>query len=220
MVLSKQKFIYIGRDRNGDVVHKFEGRLKAVECEALNQQGKRCQRKTVIGTGLCWQHLRDLKHLRIQEEKLAPDLYEKGLKVEDPTKGDHAVIFKEGDIIMPYDGDYVDDTTLNHRYWNLTAPYGLYNKPGTEDAALNRGIGAVANGAFTESKMNARFGKSGKKGQHPQMVLKATKKIKNHQFIRAYYGGDYLFPNQPDEDGETYDHITINIHKKPPLEFR
>ena len=61
--------------------------------------------------------------------------------------------------MIEYDGELVDSTTLEERYGDDTAPYGIHiNRDRYEDGALHRGVGTLVNQSPTANRTNARFG--------------------------------------------------------------
>ncbi len=144
----------------------------------------------MIGTGYCFQHLRKYKHLRIGTSTLAGA--GKGLFAYDKAKGVNDIVFKEGEEIIPYDGELIDEEELDNRYTeHYTAPYGIEIskiKDLYEDGALHRGVGSLVNHA-NMSKADVRFSITKK----DRVVLRATKAIRNNQELFVNYGREYRF---------------------------
>ena len=168
----------------------FRGCLACERCHGMTKGGKQCSRKTCIGSGWCHTHLLNERHLRIQISTI-PNAG-KGLFVMHQTKAPGDIIFKIGAKIIEYDGELVDKDTLQDRYEDETAPYGIHiNKDRYEDGALHRGVGTLVNQSPRANMTNARFGVS-----KNRIVLFATKTIRNGQEIYVRYGNEYRF----DED--------------------
>ena len=174
----------------------FEANVQCMQCKGKSKNGNRCKRRVCIGTPFCWQHLASEKKLKIKESNI-PNAG-KGLFAWNP-KNPNDVIFKRaratrfqntpGQKIIEYAGELIDEEELNERYSNQTAPYGIeINNDRYEDAALIRGIGAIANHS---RRNNARFDVS-----RNRIILRATKNIKHNEEILVNYGRNYRF----DED--------------------
>ena len=107
----------------------------------------------------------------------------------DETKPANAIILRTGTKLIEYDGELVDSTTLEERYGDDTAPYGIHiNRDRFEDGALHRGVGTLVNQSPVANRTNARFGVS-----KNRIVLFATKNIRNGQEIFVRYGSEYRF---------------------------
>ena len=172
-----------------NVLH-FRGQLECEQCVGRTKQGNQCRRKSCIGTGWCGTHLLNEKHLKIQPSTI-PNAG-KGLYACDKSKAPNEIVFKAGTRLIEYDGELVDSATLEDRYGDETAPYGIHiNKNRFEDGALHRGVGTLVNQSPTASKTNARFGVS-----RNRIVLFTTKNIRNGQEVFVRYGSEYRF----DED--------------------
>ena len=168
----------------------FHGHLDSERCTANGRTGHRCSRNTVIGLGLCWQHLLSTEHLRIKES-LIPNAG-KGLFALDRTRPANAVIFNNGDLICQYDGEIIDRDELEDRYDDKTAPYGYQlNANRFEDGALHRGVGTLANRPPAGTPANARFSITHGRGPHSRCQLRATRIIRNDTEIHSPYGVGY-----------------------------
>ena len=126
---------------------RFEESLQGERCEAHNQSGDRCSRNTVIGRGLCWQHLLSKKHLRIKQSTIPGA--GKGLFALDKSKPLGAVLFHAGVKILQYDGTVMTRQALDNKYGHedfVTAPYAIEIPHGrVEDAAMRRSPAAIIN---------------------------------------------------------------------------
>ena len=132
------------------VLH-FRGNLECEQCRGTTKQGKQCTRRTCIGTGWCYSHLLSEKHLRILPSTIPHA--GKGLFAMDKTKGPNEIVFRAGTRLIEYDGELVDSATLEERYGDETAPYGIYvNKDRFEDGAIHRGVGTLVNQSPTASR--------------------------------------------------------------------
>ena len=166
----------------------FSGSLHCEQCEGTTKNGQQCGRTTCIGTRWCYQHLLSEQHLRVQPSGIPHS--GKGLFAQHPDKdAGNIILFRTGDRIIAYDGEIVTQETLNQRYQNHTAPYGIQiSKTSNEDGALHRGVGTLVNHPPKQGRSNARFSIS----KH-RIVLVATKNIRNHQEIFVNYGKSYRF---------------------------
>lgn len=177
----------------------FEAPLESEQCVATTNSGQRCKRNTVIGCGYCYTHLLKLKHLRIKTSTI--EGAGKGLFALDPTESDNAIIFKKDDKIIKYDGELVDRDELDERYGGYTAPYGVEisrTKDEYEDGALHRGVGTLVNHSTRDA--NCRFSVT----RNGNIVLKATRNIRNNKEILVDYGRNYNF-NEDTSYKTTYD---------------
>ena len=96
-----------------------------------------------------------------------------------------------GDTICPYNGQVINTHQLEQRYGEQTAPYAIRVKDNKyEDAALQRGIGSLANHK-PRAQSNTEFVVS-----RDHINLRATKNIRNGQELFVSYGNDYHF-NEP-----------------------
>jgi hypothetical protein len=173
--------------------HIFEENLHCQPCQAITNHGQPCQRNTCIGIHWCYQHLASIKHLRIQPSTI-PNAG-KGLYAIHRDLSQNAIVFKKGDIIIDYDGEFVTHPNLNQRYLQEnTAPYAItINHTWAEDAALSRGVGAFANQALRATQINAKFSapRPGTNLPRRHTRLVATKNIRNGQEIFIDYGNVY-----------------------------
>ena len=169
----------------------FEAALVSERCRGITKEGHRCKRMTVIGKGLCYNHLLKEKNLRIKQSTVRG--LGKGLFALDNNQSRDEIVFKKGEKIIEYGGEVLTSEELDDRYEDYTAPYGLeVNKSKNiyEDGALERGIGTLCN--HSVQKANARFSVN----RNNKVSLVATKNIKNNSEIFIDYGTDYGF-NEP-----------------------
>lgn len=181
-----QEFVFQGSQT------RFRCDLHAQTCGAQTRQGARCKRRTVVGLGLCWTHLRSLKRLKIQESTLPGA--GRGLFAVDPEKQPGSIVFRTGQKIADYDGDMITAADAARRYGPNTGPYAIAStRQRREDAACRRGVGSLANTARgTGRRNNARLSRRND-GTH---TLKATRPIRNHEEILIPYSGSYRFDGQ------------------------
>ena len=173
----------------------FRADLDGEQCTANNKQGRRCSRRTVIGIGMCWQHLQSNEHLRIKMSRI-PNAG-KGLFASDTTENDDSVVFRKNDLICQYDGELIDLDELEERYDDKTAPYGYkLNANRFEDGALHRGVGTLANRPPPGTVGNATFTITHGRGPHSRCQLRASRNIRNYQEIYVPYGNTYHM-NEP-----------------------
>lgn len=186
---------------------KFRGALEQFQCAHVNPiSNMRCKRKGYIGYDRCWQHMRSDYHVRIKKSTI-PDAG-KGLFAYCPDaegevcfpagKGNNTV----GKRIIDYNGEQINKQTLETRYGEGTAPYGIQvNKDLFEDGALRRSIASFANAPSKGVKPNAKLYSYDKKA-----ALGSIRKIKNGDEIFASYGKQYLFDSS----------YTANKYSAPP----
>jgi len=178
----------------------FHGQLDGEQCTAHNKADRRCRRRTVIGLGLCWQHLLAEEHLRIKKSIIHNAGM--GLFALDKSEPADGVVFRKNDIICQYDGELIDRDELEDRYDNKTAPYGYkLNANRFEDGALHRGVGTLANRPAPGGTSNAQFTITHGRGPNSRCQLRATKIIRNDMEIFVAYGVGYRM----NEHGVRYD---------------
>ena len=166
----------------------FSGVLRQERCTANKRDGTRCSRIVTIGLPYCFQH-RNVQKLKIKDSNIPQA--NKGLFAFDATKAPGDIVFKRNDRIATYDGEEMSTLSIENRYGDFTAPYGLQHHANREisstDAALRRGIASLVNHTII-SRTNARLSFNTDKG-----ILKASKNIRNGQEILVNYGADYRF---------------------------
>jgi len=172
----------------------FTGYLQHQRCTHINPNTNiRCKRNTIIGLGLCWQHLKSDDHLRIKNSTI-PNAG-KGLFATNSSNDDR-IIFKPNDTISKYNGQMINQNTLYNRYGEHTGVYAYrINSNLYEDGALHRGVGNLPN--HKERGYNAKLITSWERTPANKFVkVKAVKNIKNNQEIFVDYGDNYHF-NEP-----------------------
>lgn len=159
----------------------YECTLQCQQCTAVKANGSRCGNRVCIGVPYCFAHLFYQKNLKIKPSTI-PNAG-KGLFAAQP-RGGNDIVFRKGDVIIGYHGERINKATLDHRYGQYTAPYGLQRQRDQfEDAACKRGVGSLANHK-QGSQANARYS-VGRDG----MNLVAIKNIRNGQEIFCSYIG-------------------------------
>ena len=168
--------------------NQFSGMLKGERCIHENPRTHvRCKRTVYIGLPYCWQHMQSDEQLKIKKSTIPHS--GKGLFAYNGTK-DNKIIFKPKQIIANYDGERIDEATINKRYGDYTAPYGIYiSKNIYEDGALQRGIGTTPNHSNSK-QTNAKL-YAGKIDGKKAIKVKATKNIRNNNEIFVGYGKEY-----------------------------
>jgi len=163
----------------------FACALQSERCHSQTKAGSRCSRKCVIGTPYCWSHLLSNHHLRLLPSTL-PDAG-KGVFVLNKQRPTGEIIIRNGDVVCPYGGELINETTLNHRYGDKTAPYAIQlSHHRYRDAACARGIGSMIN--HDSRRANVTFAVN----QRTKTVsIKAKRHLRNGEELFASYGRDY-----------------------------
>ena len=182
----------------------FQCPVACFRCMGTTKTGSRCSKRTCIGSPFCWIHLLSEKKLRIKDSTI-PNAG-KGVFVQDASKRPNAVVFKAGAEIVDYFGEMIGKTQLEERYGERgvahddTGPYaavisevepGLY-----EDAACQRGAGAIVNQARRFASNNVRFKVKRPQNGKKYITIAATKDIKNNKELFLWYGENYRM-NEP-----------------------
>lgn len=182
---------------DGTVVHpavSFDGVLQSRQCVFIRANGQRCKNRCMIGLPMCRPHLLQQYKILIQESTIQNAGV--GLFAYDKTKGPNAVIFRPGQVIVPYASQHINQHTLDQRYGEYTAPYGIQISANHfEDGALQRGVGSLINQHPANRQPNCEF-LVDTNPHHPGVVIKATKNIRNSRELFIDYGDDYRF-NEP-----------------------
>ena len=157
----------------------FTGKLSNQQCMATSKAQTQCNNRTVIGAGLCWIHLLKEHNLAIRAATHGRGLF--AVKAGNPNFDDQLIVFRNGDRILEYTGDELNNDELTERYGQSTAPYAMAKNKGLFiDAALLRGPASLANHS---PKPNAKAGVSNRN----TIVLTATRAIKHGQEILLNY---------------------------------
>ena len=118
----------------------WHGRLKSIKCQERSyvytkkhgvkykaKIGKQCGRSTVIGTMICWQHLRH--NLFITDSNITQRVGRrdvpigKGLFTLIDEENPNSIIFREGEAILYYYGFPLTDQKYDQKYGVFTATY-------------------------------------------------------------------------------------------------
>jgi hypothetical protein len=180
------------------------GPIQCSRCICAKKNGQRCTRSVCIGSLICWQHGIEYLNVRAGQTKLKFNherLSFAGLFACDQKRNGTAVIFKEGDLVCPYVGEFIEQDELDERYGegdDTVAPYALNVGHGAnafiEDSALRRSHGSLANtilplhnqyqwaAAGTQNVPNVKIDVITINGNE-MAVLKAIRPIKNSQEI-------------------------------------
>ena len=162
----------------------FEGDLQQDQCAGINQNGQRCKRMVTLGLPYCFQH----RPLRAAPSALRNG--GKGLFVNSKEYGHNDIVFRPGDQIVAYQGEPLTEEELEERYGRYTGPYALMvGFDDVIDAALKRGIGAMANSKRIRKECNVEL----VAGDPGSVYLVATKNIRNNTELFVYYGKEYRF---------------------------
>lgn len=199
MTLSKKKFYYKGwkEERKGSgnfvVTKDWNCRLKSHRCIEYTKSGGQCNRRTVIGTNICWQHLMADNNLKIKESRYGLGLFawKKDTK-EVLRQGRHReILFKPGQLIMNYGGTERSQRDMDQKYGDNVKPYAIREKNDLYlDAACDRTIAALANHG-TNRQANARF-------TNGTIRIRARKNIKEGDEIIV----NYNFSTRFDKDNQ------------------
>ncbi len=169
---------------------RFAEPMKSIQCEGISKNGHRCQRQTVIGSPFCWNHLLSAHHLRIKESRIPHA--GKGLFVMKPDQAPRTPVFRKNDLVVRYYGEHINKNTLDERYGEYTAPYGIQiQRDEYEDGAMQRGVGSLLN-HVPRARTNVEFKVRGPWGQR-YIALIAKKNIYDGDELLVNYGRDYRF---------------------------
>lgn len=163
----------------------FECQMVSSRCESATKHGTRCGRHACIGTRYCWTHLLRDKKLRVKKSDTAGA--GKGLFAMDIDKTDNQRVFAVSDFIIEYDGDVLNQSEIDRRYGEHTAPYAIglsRRSKKIEDAACRRGFGALINHSHSP---NCEF----QLMRNNRVSVVAIKSIKNNTELLADYGTAY-----------------------------
>ena len=186
------------------VIPRFECDLQSGICPSLTKTGLQCKRRTIIGLPFCWSHTLSHRNVRVKDSTIPNS--GKGLFAINKQAAANAILFRNLDFIVEYDGEFINKTELERRYGDYTAPYaGEITPTRFEDGACRRGIGTIGNyrqnfNAVLDIDENA----------HPhRLIVRASKIIRNGQEIFIDYGSQYLM-----NEGTTYK--TKNVRNLKP----
>jgi hypothetical protein len=167
----------------------FYAKMKTRQCTGHNKNnGHRCRRRCTIGFEFCPTHLESQMQLKVKDSSI--ENAGKGLFAHNSRKDENETIFRKGDKITSYNGEFIDKEILLERYDVHTAPYGIqYSQDEYIDSALLRGVGSLINHAPVKDT-NVRF--SVDRRNH-EINLVATRHVKNGDELLVNYGRDYHF---------------------------
>jgi hypothetical protein len=169
----------------------FACTIACQQCAATTAAGARCRARTCIGLPVCWQHLARQYRVAIRASTIPGG--GKGLFAADPRAAPGTLVFRRGDIIVPYGSERVTRDQLTERYGEYTAPYGIHVSGTTyENGACARGAGSLANHA-PRSRANAEYSTGRNAEGQWYSRLRATKGIRNGSEILSSYGPQYVF---------------------------
>ena len=154
----------------------------------------RCKMRVCIGLPYCWRHMRSQLHLRVAKSQI-PEAGN-GVYAYHPDANIQKV-FKKGDSITTYDGEFIDKEEVDRRYTNseeVTAPY-VYSI-GTSgnnfvDAACVRGVGGMFNFKPYTGKRNPNNVIAKKIKNENKVMLYAIRDIRNGEEMFLDYGRNY-----------------------------
>ena len=171
----------------------FSCALESERCHSQTKIGTRCSRKCVIGTPYCWSHLLSNHHLRLLPSTV-PNAG-KGVFVLNKQRPLGEIIIRNGDVVCPYGGELIDETTLNRRYGDKTAPYALQlSQNRYRDAACARGVGSMINHDGRRANVSFAVNHRAK-----TVSIKAKRNLRNGEELFLSYGRDYRM-----NDGSRY----------------
>ncbi len=176
----------------------FKCELECQRCEYFIQKNDttpvQCKMKVCVGLPYCWRHMRTKLHLRIAKSQI-PEAGN-GVYAFHPDQTVRKV-FKKGDKITLYDGQFINKNTVDERYTNsdqVTAPY-VYSI-GTSgdnfvDAACKRGVGGMFNFKPYTGKRNPNNVIAKKVQNENKVMLYALRDIQNGEEMFLDYGRNY-----------------------------
>ena len=194
-------FYYIGpptevQKDEGISVVKTTGPLANIQCgEKDIETDQRCMRRTVIGSGICSQHLKRNKNLQIKKSTIFVDGKSIGKGLFALNTGDrNEIIFHNGVDIIDYIGEIIDDDEKERRYGNGTGPYCLGGKLDDDvtdtpliDSAFVRGVASIIN-HMPLKRSNAQYQFDTDRNMH---VIVAIRDIYSGEEIFCDYGDEY-----------------------------
>lgn len=168
----------------------FSCELKCVRCKGRTASGQRCSRITCIGTPLCWSHM--LKEYQLKIMPSTVPAAGKGLFAWHPTSDANIILFRQGDVLLEYEGEMISRAELDRRYdeedEEHVAPYAYGAGNFVVDAACERGAGSLINHSDQARNINCKF------VYDPRTAILsvvATKNIRNGHELFMNYGEGY-----------------------------
>ena len=224
---SSKQFYYKGpaskaQIKKGKTEVRTTGSLFNVQCYYKNPQTQQqCKRRTVIGSGICWQHLRSQKKLRIKKSTVFINGASIGQGLFAVDTGDpEEVVFHKDENIVQYDGEIINEFEREDRYGDGTGPYAIGGSIHDEfedidtpiiDSAFYRCVAALANHK-EDPGANAIY--MFDEDTHIQWV-QALRDIKSGEEIFCDYGPEYSLTGSL-----AGKHATLNAKRPPPKWFR
>ena len=172
---------------------EFSGWLNCGRCAYINVNKNppaRCRRNVCIGLDICWQHLEQVKHLKIRQSGI--QYAGKGLYAFDKRQGPNAIIFQPNHVICEYIGEVLNTQQMDARYGDQgTAPYAMQTSRNNRfiDCAIERGVGALINHAPPD-EANCDWRKIRNSNR---VFIVANRQIQNTRELFISYGAAYNF---------------------------
>jgi hypothetical protein len=156
---TRTALVYTAQERGREV---FSCPLQCERCIGQTVSGKRCGRRSCIGTPFCWTHAQQLLGVQV---KSYPGMG-KGLmavrkgrakaKAAGSAAAAREVVFQKGDFLMPYFGEVLSAEEYDRRYVQGTedslAEYVIEDGAGRfVDAACQRSLPGLANTIMTKA---------------------------------------------------------------------
>ena len=223
---SSREFYYVGppapfqRRAGLEMVHT-RGPLINMQCKEMDKNNQQCKRKTVIGCGICWQHLKYRHYLKINKSTVTVDGKSIGKGLFSVTTVDpNFIVFDKGVHIIDYVGEIIAEHEREQRYGDGTGPYCIGGEDSDEekgfdtpliDCAYTGGVAALANHK-PEPEANARYVFDEDRNVH---TVAAIKGIYSGEEIVCDYGDKYQLYG--DLAGR---HDTLAGHRPPPKWYR
>ena len=224
---SSREFYYVGppsalQKRNGIEMVNTRGPLINMQCKEMDKKNnQQCKRQTVIGCGICWQHLKYRHYLKIDKSTVKVDGKSIGKGLFSVTTVDpDFIVFDKGVHIIDYVGEIIPEHVREERYGDGTGPYCIGGEDSDEengfdtplvDCAYTRGVAALANHK-PEPDANARYLFDEDRNTH---TIHAIKDIGSNEEIFCDYGKSYQL-----EGKLAGKHDTLAGHRPPPKWYR
>ena len=189
---SSKSYVFYFKGKGGK---KWTKKLETRRCTGTTRSNRRCKHRSVIGVGICHQHLKSEHLLCIKPSSIS------GLGLfalyEEKDNDELFLVFDRGDVIVPYDGIRTTQEEKDHLYGSNTAPYmiggpdedefGSYDAP-YFDASTYRSVGSIVNHR-SGNDANAMYMYD---EDTERIMIHATKKIFSGDEILCDYGDDYV----------------------------
>ena len=186
----------------------WEAPLVKERCISHGSNGGRCKRQVFIGQPYCWQHLLIEKKLKVEPSGIPGAGNGVFVRLPKPKQNDRPVRAVQviydgtpanpGPPIVDYTGQRIDSATLQARYGDYTAPYGLEVKRTNPkifvDSATRRGIGSLINHPPNGRAPNVIL-YDGTHHNGYTSTIRAIRPIRVGDELLADYGQDYRMPH-------------------------